>query len=315
MAFPVRLALPARLSCPARLYKRLCDVALAALVVIVVTGGGVRLTRSGLGCTDWPTCTNDRLVPQWEFHGMVEFVNRVFTGVVSFAVIAAVAGALVRQPRRRGLIWLALGLVAGVVAQILLGAAVVLGALDPRLTMGHFLLSMVLVANAVVLRHRADGRFDDEAATTVQPRRLTGHRLANGLVALAAMVLVAGTIVTATGPHGGDDRAARLSFDLPTVARLHSSSVWLLLATLLASLVVATRRGDRLYRRGLQRMGAVALLQGGVGYLAYFSGARPAIVALHLLGATLLWVAAIDARLKLGLEPRRTVGATAPVRS
>ena len=157
---------------PAR-YRRLCVGALVALIAIVVTGAAVRLTGSGLGCTDWPTCSEDRLVAPLELHPMVEFVNRLITGVVSVAVIAAVAGAVARVPRRADLVWLALGLVAGVVAQILLGAALVLADLDPRFTIGHFLLSAVLVANAVVLAHRAG--LETGADVTGRPASATDH--------------------------------------------------------------------------------------------------------------------------------------------
>src|SRR5215218_7363732 len=210
-------------------YHRLCRAALVALVGIVVTGAAVRLTGSGLGCTDWPTCSEERLVAPLELAPMIEFVNRLITGVVSLAVIAAVAGALARVPRRADLVWLALGLVAGVVAQVLLGAALVLADLDPRFTIGHFLLSAVLVGNAVVLVHRAGsdlaaGLAPLEGATAAAP--VAARRVATALVAMGAAVLVSGTVVTGAGPHGGDDRAARLNLDVADVARIHSLLVW-----------------------------------------------------------------------------------------
>src|SRR5919202_2069669 len=142
-------------------YRRLTAVVTVAVAFIIVTGGAVRITGSGLGCPDWPTCAQDRLVAPWEYHAMVEFVNRTVTGLVSVAVIVAVLASLLRRPRRRDLTWLSLGLVGGVVAQIVLGGLTVLFELKPGFVMAHFLLSLVLLADAVVLHHRArlpDGR-------------------------------------------------------------------------------------------------------------------------------------------------------------
>src|SRR5919206_3024655 len=136
-------------------YRRITFVALIALGFIVVTGGAVRVTGSGLGCPDWPTCAQGRIVAPLEYHALVEFVNRMVTGTVSVLVILAVLAALRRRPFRRDLVWLAVGLVLGVIGQIVLGGLVVLFDLFPPLVMGHFVLSMILVADAVVLHHRA----------------------------------------------------------------------------------------------------------------------------------------------------------------
>ena len=125
------------------------------LAAIVVSGAAVRLTGSGLGCPDWPNCDDGRLVAPIEKHALVEFTNRTITGLVSVAVILAVLGSIWRVPRRRDLIWLSWGLVAGVVAQIVLGGVTVLVDLSPPFVMAHFLLSMALLADAVVLHDRA----------------------------------------------------------------------------------------------------------------------------------------------------------------
>ncbi|NDH88083.1 MAG: heme A synthase, partial [Actinobacteria bacterium] len=136
-------------------YVQLARGALWSLTVIVITGAAVRLTGSGLGCSDWPTCEEDQFVASLEHHALIEFGNRLFTGVVTIAVVLAVLGSIRRGPKRRDLIWWSWGLVAGVVAQILLGAVLVLTHLDPRFTMGHFILSMVLLWNAAVLIEKA----------------------------------------------------------------------------------------------------------------------------------------------------------------
>src|SRR5690606_35101911 len=144
-----------RLAISPATYRRLTLLALVALTVIVVSGGAVRLTGSGLGCSDWPTCEEDELVGEMSVHKAVEFGNRLFTGVVSIAVVLAVLGSLRRRPYRRDLVWWSWGLVAGVVGQIVLGGLVVLFHLNPWLVLGHFQLSMILVWNAVVLHTKA----------------------------------------------------------------------------------------------------------------------------------------------------------------
>lgn len=280
-------------------YRRLTAAALGLLVAIVVTGAGVRLTGSGLGCSDWPSCEQDRFVPEWSFQPWVEFGNRLITGVVSLAVAAAVLGALVRAPRRRDLVVLALGLVAGVVAQIILGALLVFAHLDPRFTMGHFLLSMVLVANAVWLHHRAGhdlagpgGPGSGAAARLVVPPRL---RLLGAAVATAAgLVLVTGAVVTGSGPHGGDERADRFPFDMAAVTRLHATTAWALVLLVLVAALVLVRRGglERAARTTRLLLGCL-LAQGTVGYVQYATGVPAGLVAVHVLGATLAWALAV----------------------
>ncbi len=136
-------------------FRPIARVALAAQVAIVVTGAAVRLTESGLGCTDWPGCTEDRLVPAWGFHRWVEFGNRLVTFAVVAAALLAVLAARQRTPYRARLAWLSWGLVIGVFAQALVGAVLVLLELDPRLTVLHFALSVLLVADGVALVHWA----------------------------------------------------------------------------------------------------------------------------------------------------------------
>ena len=243
--------------------------ALLALTFIIVTGAAVRLTGSGLGCSDWPTCEEDRLVAPLEYHAMIEFVNRLITGLVSVAVIAAVLGSLVRVPRRRDLTWWAWGLVAGVIGQVILGGFTVLFHLQPPFVIAHFLLSMVLVWNAVVLHHRA--AHDGSRGHHVVPRRI--RRLGRALVALATAVLVSGTIVTGTGPHGGDETVERLPFDLLEVTRLHSLLVWTFLAVTVWTVLELRRTGapDLVHRR-VRILTLAIVVQGAIGYLQFFTG-------------------------------------------
>ena len=279
-------------------YRRITFLAVVALAFIIVTGGAVRLTGSGLGCPDWPTCAEDRVVAPWEYHAMVEFVNRTITGLVSVAVILAVLGSLVRQPRRRDLTWLSLGLVGGVIGQIVLGGLTVLFHMWPPLVMGHFVLSMVILADAVVLHHRA-GRPDESPALPSGPP--TGRVVGRPLVLLGRLVLAAtalaillGTVVTGTGPHGGDEDVDRLPFFLPDVARLHGISVMLLLVLVLVTLWRLRSDGapPALLQRGEILLG-VLVAQAAVGYTQYFTGVPVLLVGVHIAGATAVWVATL----------------------
>ncbi len=286
-------------------YRRIALFALVALGVIIVTGAAVRLTGSGLGCSDWPNCSENQFVASNDFHERVEFGNRLFTGVVSIAVILAVLGSLVRVPRRRDLTWWSLGLVAGVFAQALLGAVVVKQELTPPVVMAHFLLSMVLMWNATVLLQRAE-EGSGPAVARVAP---TGVWLGRCSVVAAAAVLFAGTIVTGTGPHGGDEHVERLSFDIAEVARIHAVLAWILLALLIATLAVVYRGGSTasIRSRGAVVVAAV-VVQGAIGYTQYFNGVPAWLVGLHVLGSVVVWVSVL--RFHLGLFERPELGAS-----
>ena len=273
-------------------YARLTRFALWALATIVVTGAAVRLTGSGLGCEDWPTCSEDRFVADLEYHALVEFTNRLFTGVVALAVIAAVLGSWARRPRRRDLTMLSLGLVAGVLAQVVLGALLVRTELDPRFTMGHFLLSMVLLWNAAVL----DVRARQHTAETVGGRPIDPWTrfMLWAVLAVGGILLVTGTLVTGAGPHAGDTRAERLPLLVQEVARVHS----IVAGTLLAMVVWTWWRLRRSGAPVHTRMGRVALLltaQGVIGYTQYFTGVPALLVGVHVAMASLVWIEIVKA--------------------
>lgn len=272
-------------------YRRVTLVATVALGFIMVTGGAVRLTGSGLGCPDWPNCEQGRLVAPLEFQPMVEFVNRCVTGLVSIAIILAVLGSLRRAPRRRDLVRLSLGLVGGVVAQIALGKFTVKYDLDPKFVMSHFLLSIVMLANAVVLHWRAGQPDEGPTRLLVTPE----IRLLGGLVtATTALVVFLGTVVTGAGPHGGDEKARRLDVGLHRAAQIHGLAVVLLLALVVTTLVLVRRSGapTAVRRRGSVLLG-VLLAQGTVGYVQYFTGVPVLLVGIHIAGAVAVWSAAL----------------------
>jgi cytochrome c oxidase assembly protein subunit 15 len=283
-----------------RAYQRITLVALVALVFIIVTGAAVRLTGSGLGCSDWPTCEENSLVAPLEYHAMIEFVNRLITGLVSAAVIVAVLGSLIRQPRRRDLTWWSLGLVAGVIGQIALGALTVLFELRPPFVIAHFVLSIVLVWNAVVLHQR--GRYASVASLPVVAPKV--RALSRVLIVAAAAVILTGTIVTGTGPHGGDEKVDRLSFSLEAVARVHSATVWIFLALTIVTLIILRKTGapESVDRHARLLVGAI-IVQGAIGYIQYFTGVPPWLVILHVFGSVVIWVTVLGFHLSLRARP------------
>jgi cytochrome c oxidase assembly protein subunit 15 len=303
------------------LFRRITLLAVWALGFIIVTGGAVRVTGSGLGCSNWPACTTQSVVAPWQYHAIIEFGNRLVTGIVSVAVILAALGSLIRSPRRRDLTWLSWGLVAGLVGQIVLGGLAVKHNLAPGFVMGHFLLSLVLLWDAIVLHHRA-GLPEQAAPTPKRARRssrtpwaaVTGPPVPLGsreqvimgrlLLVAAGLVLVLGTVVTSSGPHGGDPKAPRLQYSVHRVAQLHSLAVWLFLGLAVVALWTIHRRGapSRVMRQGELLLIAI-VAQGALGYLQYFSGVPTSLVAIHIAMATLVWTATVSFSLSLFERP------------
>ena len=287
-------------------YRRVTALALSALAIIIVTGAAVRLTGSGLGCTDWPNCRRNHLVANASFHPLVEFVNRAFTGAVSVLVILAVAGSLVRRPRRRDLTWWSLGLVAGVIGQIVLGGLVVLFDLSPWLVIGHFLMSMVLVWNAVVLHHRAGLPTGEDGNAIVGRPAVTKpfERLVRAWSVIAMAVIVTGTITTGSGPHGGDEHVKRLPYLFKNAARVHGTMVMIFLAfTLLLVQQLRASGASNRVEAAIHQTLAVLVVQGAIGYVQYFTKVPVVLVALHIIGVTLLWICVVRFTLSLRAVP------------
>lgn len=283
-------------------------------VVIVVSGGAVRVTKSGLGCPDWPRCTGDSLVPTHnpEHHVLnmsIEFGNRLITFVVLGIGVLVFVAALRLRPRRRSLVWWALAQPMSVVAQAIIGGIVVLTELHPAAVSLHFLVSPGLLVFCVALWVRA-GEGD------APPRRLTGpwtRSLAAALLVSCAAVLVAGTVVTGTGPHAGDAESRRYGFNITDVARIHGELAWVTIA-LTAAVIIALYRSGALTghdlggaRRRAYELAAIIVAQGAVGYTQYALGVPEGLVLLHMLGAVLMWIAAF--RLFFALRERGPVTA------
>jgi heme a synthase len=264
---------------------------------IVVTGGAVRLTGSGLGCPTWPRCTSESFVatPELAGHGVIEFGNRLLTFVLAAVAIATVVA--VWRSARRDLRPLAVLTFLGIPAQALLGGVTVLTGLDPWTVAAHFLLSIVLIALATVLwlRSREPG-----VGRPLLRRPLA--LLVAGAAAVTGVVLVLGTLVTGSGPHSGDVDADdvptgdRMGFDVELISQVHADAVFLLVGLTVALLVAlyATDAPGRV-KRAARDLLVVQLAQGVVGYVQYFTDLPVALVLLHMLGAVL--VTAFTARL------------------
>jgi cytochrome c oxidase assembly protein subunit 15 len=275
-----------------RAYRRFTFAALLLLGIIVLTGAAVRLTGSGLGCADWPRCSDTEVIGTLSGHQGVEQANRLFTGAVSVAVAAAVLGAVRRRPYRRSLTVWAWSLVAGVVAQIVWGGVTVLTDLNPAVVIGHFLISMVLVWSATVLHVRAGDADGAGGPSPVKPGALPRVSVAaRSAGAALALVVLTGPVVTGTGPHAGDATAPRFGFNLTSVVRLHSLTAWLLVGAVVWLAIEAGRSGDGPTIFRAQIIVLLTLAQGAIGYTQYALGVPPVLVAAHIVGVTLLVVA------------------------
>jgi cytochrome c oxidase assembly protein subunit 15 len=285
------------------LVRRLLVANVVVQVAIVVTGGVVRLTGSGLGCTTAPECTPGRVTPfadqHVSIHRAIEFGNRMLTTLVGLVALLTVI-AVWRWGRRslRGLAVVPLGLT---LVQAVLGAITVRTGLNPGTVMAHFLVSMVLVTVSTVLLVRF-GEGDAPPQALVR-RELT--LLARVAAIVLAAVLIVGTLVTGTGPHAGDaDNPPRFGLDLRLVSWLHSDLVLVFVGLLLA-LVLGLRLVDapRPGRRAALALGGLTVAQGVIGYTQYFTGLPAVLVGLHMLGASLLVVAMTRCLLALRARP------------
>ncbi len=272
------------------LYKKLSFFALIGLSLIIVSGGAVRLTQSGLGCPTWPNCQGNQLVAQFSFHPMVEFTNRIVTIFLTVAVMIATAAAFFRKPFRRDLAWLSMGMVGGLLAQVVLGGITVLEKLAPPFVMAHFLLSLVCVLDAIILYYRASGSQDKPTRVVTKEVMWLGRIILGALT----FVVVIGTAVTGSGPHSGSPLAKRLPFPLRDVAQLHADGVLFLIGLTLAMLFLLHQSNapENVLKRGRALLWLMAI-QGAIGYTQYFSNLPALLVEFHIAGAAILWIAVL----------------------
>jgi cytochrome c oxidase assembly protein subunit 15 len=262
-------------------------------MAIVMTGGAVRITGSGLGCPTWPECTPGSYTPvpnqaEGQVHAWIEFGNRLLTFVLLLgALIALVIAIRVSKhaiAKNRVRLLAALQLI-GILGQGVLGGITVLTDLHPIPVASHFLLSVFLIAGAISLRYEMVGIVKQKADGIVAT-------LMPVLIWLTLFVIVAGTIVTGSGPHAGDENAKRFGFSPRVVSWLHADLVIALVVLTLILWLVTRVSQNTVIHRYLSIFLLISLSQGLIGYIQYFTGLPEILVAAHLLGATLVWASA-----------------------
>ncbi|GDX25539.1 hypothetical protein LBMAG11_4960 [Actinomycetes bacterium] len=261
---------------------------------IVFTGALVRITGSGLGCSTWPECTPGSYTPtpdqpEAPLHAWIEFGNRLLTFVLlinALALMFTILKSGKRELRRLGALQ-----ILGILAQGVLGGITVLTALNPATIAAHFLLSIILIAGALSLRQRAHGKSPIEITLIPLVTKLIWLHLL-----LTSLVLIAGTIVTGSGPHAGDSAAERFNLDSRTMAWIHADLVIALLGVSIALLIAIrlglTGQARQVLSGRIQIFLIVALAQGGIGYIQYFTKLPEALVAAHIIGSIAVWLSA-----------------------
>ena len=254
---------------------------------LIVTGGAVRITGSGLGCPTWPECTPGSYVPvagqaEGAFHAWIEFGNRLLTFVLFFAAIGAIIYAF--RKARKDLLGRAALQLFGILGQGVLGGITVLTDLNPLAVASHFILSVFLIAGAAAMVER--GRTP---LVSIRPTEIKLRVLVTAQVALTFIVIVLGTLVTGSGPHAGDAQAPRLDIDSRAISWLHADAVIALLGVSLALWVLPNL--SPVTKRRIKYFFGFTLAQALVGYVQYVQGLPELLVILHLLGSTLVWIA------------------------
>ena len=274
-----------------------------ASVIIVVAGGAVRLTSSGLGCPTWPQCTGGSLTPTpaMGIHGVIEFSNRMLIYLLCAAVGWLIVTASLQRRRRPELVRLAWSQFGLVVAEAVLGGLSVLTKLNPFMVAAHFLLAMVFIM--VTVRTWERSREGDGEPLPLVPGAV--RSLGYALTGVTAALLVVGTAVTGTGPHSGDTGvAARMPFDWDRVAQLHGDLVFLVCGLTMALLfVLKAVGGPRAAFRRTTELAVLLVLQAVVGYWQYFTGLPAWLVGIHVAGACLVWIATLRIPFALRARP------------
>jgi cytochrome c oxidase assembly protein subunit 15 len=272
----------------AKFGRRISLANLIAQSGIIVTGAIVRLTGSGLGCPTWPDCTPGSLIPvagQVEgFHKYIEFGNRTLTFLVLAISIALFVFSLINE-KRNIILWSFFPLI-GTLLQAVLGGITVLTGLNPFTVMAHFLLSIILVGISVKIYNY----FNNQRISKSLPKIVDNYVKIVTLVGFAVITL--GTVTTGSGPHSGDEIAARFNLDLRVIAWLHADTVLLFVGLIIGLLVITklNSESNHLYKT-TRTLFIICLLQGFIGYVQWFNDLPWVLVSLHVIGAVITWIA------------------------
>ncbi|MGJ9401941.1 COX15/CtaA family protein [Arthrobacter sp. KK5.5] len=275
----------------------LAIASLASQIGIIVTGGAVRLTQSGLGCSEWPNCVPGSMTPTPEMgiHGLIEFGNRTLTFILTIVAVAMIVAVWRMRATHRTVFRLAVALLCVIPVQALIGGITVWTNLNPWVVSLHFLASAALVATAMLLVNRTGMLLRREWTVAVPPLSGTMRALGWTIAGTSTAAVVLGTIVTGTGPHAGDAGSPRHAFNADLVTRIHVAPVYLLVAATALALFVAYRwRAAPGLRRALVLLGVVLVAQAAIGYTQHFTGLPVGLVLLHMLGSSLLTAAATN---------------------
>ncbi|MEU6168146.1 COX15/CtaA family protein [Streptomyces tanashiensis] len=291
-----------------RTLRRAALSAVVMSVLIIVTGGAVRLTGSGLGCDTWPKCTDDSLIvtPEQGYRGAIEFGNRMLTYVLSAAVGWAIIAARSTKPWRRGLTRLGWAQFWIVMSNAVIGGITVWMGLNPWTVAGHFIAANSLLTVAVITWHRTG-----EGDTAPRPRVPRPVRKLSWAITIAsALLIVLGTTVTGAGKHAGDSSdVPRMPWDWTDAAHIHAIAAWVVCALALAMwLVLRVVDAPDDTRARARDLLIVLLAQGAIGYVQYFTGVPELLVAAHMLGSSLMWIAVLRLALSLRERPLPTAG-------
>jgi cytochrome c oxidase assembly protein subunit 15 len=281
-----------RFSVSNQLLRRLALASLIANVVIVVTGGAVRLTGSGLGCPTWPRCTDDSYVatPEMGIHGAIEFGNRMLSPVLTVIALAGLLAAVRRRPRRQSLVLLSAAVLLGIAAQAVIGGITVWTSLNPSVVGLHFIASIAIITAAYAFWRRID-EPDGPVRSLVPGPLLTLTWLT---AAVSAVVVLGGVLVTGSGPHAGDPESPRNGLDPERIAQVHAESVFLLVGLSVAlwlALRAVNAPANAIRSAGM--LVVVELGQSLIGFVQYFTGLPEVLVGAHMLGSCLVWLATL----------------------
>lgn len=289
--------------------RRLANLMVFTQSAIVVTGGAVRITGSGLGCSTWPECTPGSYTPtpdqpEAPLHAWIEFGNRLLTFVLLLNAVALMF--VILRQGHRSLRRMGLFQIFGILAQGVLGGITVLTGLNPATVAAHFLVSIVLIAGALSLRQRVYKKTPSFIQLIPLVKRLMQLHLV-----LTVAVLFVGTLVTGSGPHAGDTTAERFNLDSKMMSWIHADLVIALIGTTIA-LYIAIKLGQNdeakdLLARRTKFFLIIALAQGVIGYVQYFTGLPEILVGAHLVGAVTVWIAAWNLAITGNLIGRKEV--------